>query len=294
MKILIYGQNLKSSEDFVYLDLLVQLLIESNVAFVFYEPLLREVIKTNNTYTIYNSINTYDEIINQKIDIAITMGGDGTILQSITLLKDCNVPILGINLGRLGFLASVEKSIIAHAIEQLLAHKYRVVSRSVLKLSCNKPIFGDAPIALNDFTLNKRDTSSMITIHIYIDDNLLNSYWADGIIISTPTGSTGYSLSCGGPIVFPDSKNFIITPVAPHNLNLRPVVIPDSHILSIRVEGRTDSFMCTLDSRYETVTSEHHIEISKGDFDVNFIELEDQSFIKTINAKLMWGLDQRN
>ena len=222
------------------------------------------------------------------------MGGDGTILHAITLVKDSGIPILGINLGRLGFLASVEKKIIKKALNQLFKKEYTIASRSLLGLTCNLPIFEDFPFALNDFTLNKRDTSSMITIHTYIDGVLLNSYWADGIIISTPTGSTGYSLSCGGPIIFPDSTTLVITPVAPHNLNVRPIVIPDFHTISLRVEGRTDSFMSTLDSRYETITSEHRIEITKGHFRINFIQLKGQTFMKTIGEKLMWGLDKRN
>ena len=241
-----------------------------------------------------SELSTYEVIKNEHPDFVLTMGGDGTILHAVTMVRDTGIPILGINLGRLGFLASVEKKIIRRAIQYLFKKEYTIVSRSLLGLSSNIPVFEDFPFALNDFTLNKRDTSSMITIHMFIDNVLLNSYWADGIIISTPTGSTGYSLSCGGPIIFPDSKTLIITPVAPHNLNVRPIVIPDFHKISLKVEGRTDSFMSTLDSRYETITKDHRIEITKGHFRINFVQLKGHSFMKTISEKLLWGIDKRN
>ena len=160
---------------------------------------------------------------------------------------------------------------------------YTIDARSVLYVQSNMDMFNDFPYGLNDFTVSKRDTSSMITLHTYIDDVLLNSYWADGLIVSTPTGSTGYSLSCGGPIIFPDAANFIITPIAPHNLNVRPIVISNEKTISIRVEGRTQNFMCTLDSRYQTITDEHHITINKADFDFKFILLEGKSFINKLN-----------
>ncbi len=294
MKLLIYGHKINDKDELTYVESLIKCAQDGGAELLFYRPYLKELQKYNFDTTGLSSVDTYRELKDIKVDAAITLGGDGTILKIITLIKDTNIPILGINLGRLGFLASVEKTIIKSAIEMLINKEYTVVTRSLLALKCNMPLFELFPFALNDFTLNKRDTSSMITIHTYIDDVLLNSYWADGIIISTPTGSTGYSLSCGGPIVFPDSQNFVITPVAPHNLNVRPIVISDSHKISLEVEGRTDSFMCTLDSRYETITSTHDIEIRKGSFGINFIQLQDQSFMKTISEKLLWGLDKRN
>jgi NAD+ kinase len=230
----------------------------------------------------------------KKIDYFITLGGDGTILRAITHVRDSGVPILGINLGRLGFLASIEKMKIDQAVEAMINGVYRLSARNLLSLSSNYPIFADTPFALNDFTLLKRDTSSMITVHAYVNGAYLNTYWADGIIVSTPTGSTGYSLSCGGPIVFPNSGNFVITPVAPHNLNVRPIVISDDSVITFEIEGRTENFLCTLDSRFETVTSQHRIAIAKAGFQVNLVTLEKGTFQHTIREKLSWGIDSRN
>jgi len=294
MKWLIYGQSIKDAAEFEYVNALLSTAIEYEVELLVFRPYLDELKKYNQEVIHLATVESNSDLITHRPDIMITLGGDGTILQAITLLKDSGIPVLGINLGRLGFLASVEKKIIKKAVKQLVHNEYSIVSRSLLALTCNLPLFDQFPYALNDFTLNKRDTSSMITIHTYVDHVLLNSYWADGIIVSTPTGSTGYSLSCGGPIIFPDSQNIVITPVAPHNLNVRPIVIPDSLCISLKVEGRTDSFMCTLDSRYETITSTHHIEIRKGNFYISFIQLKGQTFMKTISEKLLWGLDKRN
>lgn len=294
MKVIVYGYKIKDDGEFAFIHSLFEAMSEYNIKAYLLRSFQKELIKHDEQYKIYESYESHKEICELKPDAVITLGGDGTILRVITLIKHLPIPILGINLGRLGFLASVEKKIIRKAIGQLAKKDFTVESRSIIGLKCNLPLFSDFPFALNDFTLNKRDTSSMITIHTYVDGRLLNSYWADGIIISTPTGSTGYSLSCGGPIIFPDAQNVVLTPVAPHNLNVRPIVIPDHKIITLKVEGRTDSFMCTLDSRYETITSNHEIEITKGDFAIQFIQLKGQNFMKTLSEKLLWGLDKRN
>jgi len=294
VKLFLYGHKLRDQNDLSYIKLLCETVEGIGGTIYIYGPFLTEILLWDSAYKLYPTLNNYDALKNENPTAVLTLGGDGTILHVITLVQDSGIPILGINLGRLGFLASVEKTIIKKAITKLQKNDYSIVSRSLLSIQCNIPVFEEFPFALNDFTLNKRDTSSMITIHTFIDGVLLNSYWADGLIISTPTGSTGYSLSCGGPIVFPDSKAIVITPVAPHNLNVRPIVIPDSHKITVRVEARTESFMCTLDSRYETVTQDHHIEICKGDFNINFVQLKGHTFMKTISEKLMWGLDKRN
>lgn len=294
MKVIIYGYKLKDDIEFAYTQILFDAFKDYGIKPYILRSFQRELMKLSPFFAIYDNYESYKEIKDLSPDAVITLGGDGTILRVITLIKDLPIPILGINLGRLGFLASVEKKIIKKAIQQLSKSEYSIVSRSIIGLRCNLPLFTEFPYALNDFTLNKRDTSSMITIHIYVDGRLLNSYWADGIIISTPTGSTGYSLSCGGPIIFPEAQNIVLTPVAPHNLNVRPIVIPDHKIITLKVEGRTDSFMCTLDSRYETITSSHEIEITKGNFAIQFIELKGQHFMKTLSEKLLWGLDKRN
>lgn len=294
MKILIYGQHIKDEIEFSYVKQLFEIATSHNIEIFIYRPFAKACYKFDKSLNTLPIVESNRDLVEKKPDMVITLGGDGTILQAITLIKNSGIPILGINLGRLGFLASVEKKIIKKALSQIIKKEYSISSRSLLGIECNLPLFQNFPFALNDFTLNKRDTSSMITIHTYVDDVLLNSYWADGIIVSTPTGSTGYSLSCGGPILFPDSQNFVITPVAPHNLNVRPIVIPDNKKITLKVEGRTDSFMCTLDSRYETVTSEHRVVIKKGEFSFNFVQLKGQSFMNTISEKLLWGLDKRN
>ncbi|MEL6636200.1 MAG: NAD kinase [Bacteroidota bacterium] len=230
----------------------------------------------------------------RRIDFVITLGGDGTILSAVTEVRDSKVPILGINLGRLGFLASIERGFIREAIRLLKRGMYSYDDRSLLYLESNRQLFGDLRFALNDITLLKRDTSSMIVVRVYINGDYLSSYWADGIIVATPTGSTGYSLSCGGPIIFPNSGNFIITPVAPHNLNVRPIVISDNSVISFTVEGRSDNFLCTLDSRFEPITAEDQLAVRKADFKVRLIQLRDRSFLRTIRDKLTWGIDQRN
>src|SRR5690606_2152379 len=198
-----------------------------------------------------------------------SLGGDGTLLDTLSLVRNSNVPILGINTGRLGFLASTGKEDIEAAVNALRNKTYKEDKRTLIHVDSNKPIFEGANFALNEFSIHKKDTSSMITIHTYINGELLNSYWADGLIIATPTGSTGYSLSCGGPIIFPSSENFVITPIAPHNLNVRPIVVSDQSILSFEIEGRSDSFLCTLDSRYEAVDQTYQLAVRKETFSVS-------------------------
>lgn len=229
-----------------------------------------------------------------KIDVVITLGGDGTMLGAVALVRDSGVPMLGINLGRLGFLAAIAKNDIAEAIEKLRFGQYSIEERVTLYLESHPQIFGDVPFALNDCTILKRDTSSMITLHTFINGDYLNSYWADGIIIATPTGSTGYSLSCGGPIIFPRSGNFVITPVAPHNLNVRPIVLSDESIISFEIEGRGDNFICTLDSRFELITAHHQLAVRKNHSPIRLVQLQDVTFLSTIREKLAWGADARN
>ncbi|MFZ5553203.1 MAG: NAD kinase [Bacteroidota bacterium] len=229
-----------------------------------------------------------------KADVLISIGGDGSMLDTITLIRNSGIPLLGINTGRLGFLSNVSKNEIVQAIESLYQKKYTIEERVLLKVETEKKMFGTANFGLNELTLHRKDSGSMMTIHAYIDDNYLNSYWADGLIVSTPTGSTAYSLSCGGPIVVPGSGNFIITPIAPHNLNVRPVVVPDSSVIRLKVEGRSKSYFVSLDSRSETIEAESELVITKTDFKVKLIRLENQDFFTTIRNKLTWGIDKRN
>ncbi|MDG1146397.1 MAG: NAD kinase, partial [Flavobacteriales bacterium] len=218
----------------------------------------------------------------------------GTILDATTLIRDSGIPIIGVNTGRLGFLADIAKDQIPKTIKQLVNKRYSIDQRTLLKLETEKPIFGELNFALNEVTISRKDTTSMITITTYLNDKFLNSYWADGLIISTPTGSTGYSLSCGGPIVMPGSNNFIITPIAPHNLNVRPLVISDEYELKVKVEGRANQFLIALDSRIETIDSSVELTIKKECFKINMIETDTQDFASTLRNKLLWGLDKRN
>jgi NAD+ kinase len=230
----------------------------------------------------------------KKLNAFLSIGGDGTLLESVTHIGKDEVPILGINTGRLGFLATISKDDIDDSLAKLFKKAYSLDQRSVLRLESTPELFGKLNFALNDFTLVKKDSSSMITVHTYIDGELLNSYWADGIIVSTPTGSTGYALSCGGPLVFPGSGNFVITPVSPHNLTVRPIVVADSSEISFKVEGRSKRFLVTLDSRIATVDDSIKLKIVKEAFKVNLILLEGHHYFKTLREKLNWGLDIRN
>lgn len=294
MNILLFGKGFKD-ENTEYLES-VKLALEKHGASLFINGSYKKLLSEHqvNLCNDLNTINTTEELKSAKIDFVITLGGDGTILSAIILIKDSKTPILGINLGRLGFLAIIEKGKIERAIEKLFSNQYSIGKRVMLQLNGADELFGDESFALNDFTLHKRDTSAMIKVHTFIDGLFLNSYWADGLIVSTPTGSTGYSLSCGGPIVFPYSGNFIITPVAPHDMNARPVVLSDKVELSFVIEGRGENFLCTLDSRFEVITSDHKLTVKKSPFEANLVQLEGVSFQKTIHSKLLWGKDSRN
>lgn len=230
----------------------------------------------------------------KQYDFFLSIGGDGTLLESVSHIGKAEVPVLGVNTGRLGFLATISKDTVEEALRHVLAGAYTLDKRTTIKLEADRDIFGKLSFALNDFTLVKKDSSSMITIHTYIDGEFLNTYWADGIIVATPTGSTGYSLSCGGPLIFPRSENFVITPVSPHTLTVRPIVVGDHSEIAFHVEGRTKKFLVSLDSRFATVDHTVKLKVLKGDFSVNLIQLEGQHYFKTLRQKLNWGLDIRN
>jgi NAD+ kinase len=229
-----------------------------------------------------------------QTDMLISLGGDGTMLDTVSFIGDSNIPLIGINLGRLGFLAAISENEAADAIESLVRGSYTIEKRSLLHLESSMPIFKDAPFALNEFTIHRKDSSSMIKIHTYLNGEFLNTYWADGLIVATPTGSTGYSLSCGGPVVFPQTSSFVITPVAPHNLSTRPIVVPDDNVISFELEGRTDHFLCTLDSRTETIPTSIQLAVKKENFTISLIRPDEHNFLKTIRQKLYWGIDRRN
>ena len=229
-----------------------------------------------------------------EVDTIFSIGGDGTLLETVTHVGRTGTPILGINTGKLGFLATVSKENIDSAIGKLFTKDYKLDPRILLSLSSGEKLFGKRNFALNDFTILKKDTSSMIVVHLYINGEFLNSYWADGLIVSTPTGSTGYSLSCGGPIVLAHSNNFVITPVSGHNLSVRPLVVSDDNELSFKIEGRKRKVLVSLDSRYETVDMKSSLTIKKADFKISLIKIPGIQFFDTLRQKLNWGYDVRN
>ena len=291
MKIAIYsrgGETVRHEDLMLLLDELEKHKISCYIQYYFFEQ-VRHLFPPNQ-YPIFIDGGDLDD----SFECIISMGGDGTLLDTLTLIRDSNIPVLGINFGRLGFLATIGKHELAHTVNALANHTYVIDKRSLIHLDASVPLFGKTPYALNEFAIHKRDTSSMIKIHTYLNGEFLNTYWADGIIVSTPTGSTGYSLSCNGPILFPDSASFIITPVAPHNLNVRPIVIPDDSIVSFEIEGRTDQFICALDSRREIVNKDIQLAVKKEAFTVSLIRLSENSFLQTLRGKLSWGLDKRN
>lgn len=289
MKALIYGQRWKKKDE-PYIHTLISKLDKEGVTYAIGGSMVDEM-PSELTAPIIRDKAAMEAF---GPEVVITMGGDGTILSAVTMIKELEIPILGMNLGRLGFLASIEQQRIEEAIDLYLAGKYTLSERAMLELDATPNTFGKENHALNDFTIMKRDNNSMIVLHTYVDGVFLNSYWADGLIVSTPTGSTGYNLSCGGPIMFPTSDNFILTPVAPHNLNVRPVVLPSKHELSFKIEGRSENYLCTLDSRSTTVTADVELRIRKNKFITKLIQLDGENFMKTIRHKLNWGLDKRN
>ncbi|WP_215224284.1 NAD kinase [Echinicola shivajiensis] len=230
----------------------------------------------------------------EEMDFVISVGGDGTLLDTVSMVGDYEIPILGINTGRMGFLATIAKEDVEKAVEVLYDGQFTIQDRALINLKADKTLFNGVPFALNEFTIHKRDTSSMITVHTYIDGEYLNSYWADGLIIATPTGSTGYSLSCGGPLISPLAKNFVITPVSPHNLNVRPMIVSDESEITFTIEGRSEKFLISLDSRSTAVDASVKLTVKKEKFVAKLVKFHDYSFFDTLRKKLNWGFDMRN
>ena len=292
MRIAIYSRGIENNQ-LQDIELLLTELEKHGVEPVFFQDFFNQFYSAVNIESKYSTFNSSADM-DLSIDCLISLGGDGTLLDTVTLVKDTGIPVLGINYGRLGFLANIGKEELQSAVEALVDRKYVLDKRTLLHLDADVPLFGDTPYALNEFSLHKKDSSPMIKIHTYLNGEFLNTYWADGIIVATPTGSTGYSLSCNGPVVFPDSASFVITPVAPHNLNIRPIVVPDNTIVSFEVEGRTDGVLITLDSRRELVPKEIQLAVKRESFGINLIRLNENNFLQTLRNKLSWGLDKRN
>lgn len=293
MKVAIYSRVLESTQQ-KDVQLFFDELDKEHIIPVVFEPFLSEIKAYINVPASTESFSGHADLNPDIIDFVISLGGDGTLLDTVTLVRDRNIPVVGINFGRLGFLASIGRDEMVAAVKALARRSYIIDRRTLIHLDSNIPLFNDVPYALNEFAIHKRDTASMIKIHTYLNGELLNTYWADGLILATPTGSTGYSLSCAGPVVFPDACSLVLTPIAPHNLNVRPIVIPDNTIISFEVESRSDDIICALDSRREIVDKNVLLAVRKENFTLNLVRLNENNFLQTLRNKLSWGLDKRN
>jgi len=294
MKVAIYGQYYQNSTEPIIRDIFV-FFNENQVEMIIEEAFLKLLYEKQIVKKEYKTFQSHAEL-DDSFDIMISIGGDGTILRAATLVRDSGIPILGINAGRLGFLAMVQKDEIAEFLQLIIEKKYTISERNLISLSGtpNIPEIADINFAMNEISVSRKDTTSMITIETYLNDEFLNSYWADGLIISTPTGSTGYSLSCGGPILTPNVSSLVITPIAPHNLNARPLVIPDDTIIRLKVTGREEQYLVSLDSRIASVKNESELTIRKTPFKIKMVEIHEETFLKTLRNKLLWGEDKRN
>jgi NAD+ kinase len=292
MKVAIYSRVI-DDDQYNKVQQLLDELAKENIQPVIYKPFY-EMIQSRVRFSDKTTVFSGSGDLTDAIDFLISLGGDGTLLDTVTLVRDKNIPVLGINFGRLGFLASIGSKELHIAVQSLVKRTILIDKRSLIHLDASKPLFGDVPYGLNEFAIHKTDTSPMIKIHTYLNGEFLNTYWADGVIVATPTGSTGYSLSCNGPVVFPESSSFVITPVAPHNLNVRPIIVPDDNIISFEIEGRTDHFICALDSRKELVDKKVQLAVRNESFTLSLVRLNENNFLQTLRNKLSWGLDTRN
>lgn len=292
MRIALYGKS-ADSEGIAYLKPLFERFSHHQISYMIYKPFY-EVLRSHIDLDDNPVLFTSKDVLKDKTDFLFSIGGDGTLLDTLTLVRDSGIPVMGINLGRMGFLSSISKKDIIPAIDAIVNREYVLDSRELLSLETSGNLFGELNFALNELTINKKDTSSMILIHVYVDEKFLHAYWADGLIIATPTGSTAYSLSCSGPIIAPDAANFVITPIATHNLTVRPVVIPDKSVIRIKVEGREKEYLVSLDSRSVVIHPETELLVRKANFRINLLQMKDQYFFRTIREKLSWGQDIRN
>ncbi len=290
MRIAIFGRTFNKS-CIPYIQQIFDILKEKEVTYFVIDPLYQFLSKNDVVMdtTVFEGKADLPEI-----DFAFSIGGDGTLLETVTYIESRQTPILAINAGRLGFMATVQIEKISSSLEKFFNKEYTVSERILVQMNTEDKLFGEDNFALNEFAILKRDSSSMIVIQAYINGEFLNTYWADGLIVSTPTGSTGYSLSCGGPLVMPTTNNFIIAPINPHNLNVRPLIVPDDCTLSFKIEGRSKSFLVSLDYRSKKIGANKEIIVSKADFKTKLIEIEESNYFNVLRNKLNWGLDARN
>lgn len=294
LKIGVYGQYYHENSE-VYTKQIFDILHQNKVQVYIEENFLRLTEKHKNMQDYLSGLPTFSKL-DESFDLFFSIGGDGTTLRAVTFVRDLDIPIVAINTGRLGFMATLQKEKIQSGLERILKGDYVISKRSLLSVKTDIAVdsIEELNIALNEVTVNRKDTTSMIKVYTEIDGYHITSYWADGLIVSTPTGSTGYSLSCGGPVIDPMTESFVITPIAPHNLNARPLVIPDSSTVTLRVSTRSESFLTSLDSRTAALPNEATIEIKKANFTISLVQLTENSFFNTLRKKLLWGEDKRN
>lgn len=292
MKIAIFGQNYIKDRTQEAVEKLLNFLLKRNVTVVFETEFLKtQHPSIKNNFKISSFVH-----LDPSYDLLVSVGGDGTILRAITSVRDFGIPIVGINTGRLGFLATIQTDEIENAMTSILQGNYKISERSLLTVTTDptNDTISHTSFALNEIAISRKNTTSMITVKTHLDNEYLTSYWADGLILATPTGSTGYSLSCGGPVITPDAKNFVLTPIAPHNLSARPLVIPDSTTVTLKVDGREDQFLLSLDSRIATLDNSTTVTVKKASFVIKMVELLNETFLATLRKKLLWGEDRRN
>jgi len=288
----IYSQKINSNNLEYYINLF-KIIKKNNWNPVVYSQLKKLLVKKKILDEKTDEFNNYKDL-QSGIDLSLSIGGDGTFIENVKFIRDSQVPILGINTGRLGFLSNTSKNNIAESIDLIIEKKYTLQKRSLIRVDTADNIFGEDNFAINEITLQKKDTSSMIRVHASLGEKYLNSYWADGVIVSTPSGSTAYNLSCGGPIITPGCQVHILTPIAPHNLNVRPIVVPDHMNIKLKIEGRNRSYLISLDGKSHSIKQDEEVIIQKADYMINVIKFDDNNFLDTIRNKMNWGEDKRN
>ncbi len=294
MRIGIYARVLKNKIAFECLQNIISYSAQNGIDVMLYNELNDSIRESKTMIDPQLEVFTTEEILQSKIDYLLCIGGDGTMLDSMNIVRESGIPVLGFNTGRLGYLATSNTEEVEKVIDELIKKSYSIDKRTLLKLEADQELFGGFAYALNDFVIHKKDSTSMITVHSYLNGEFMNSYWADGLIVATPTGSSAYSLSCGGPILIPKSASFAITPIAPHNLSVRPVVIPDDTVLSFEIEGRVKSYLISLDSRSCSIKKGTQIAVRKADFTFNLIRPSNKNYLHALRNKMMWGMDVRN
>lgn len=294
MKIGIYGQFYHKNSE-THIQAILNALQSKGVEIVVEKNFLALMRENQSFHTDLSKLASFTKL-DTSYDLFFSIGGDGTILKSITFVRDLDIPIVGVNTGRLGFLATIQKQDVTSSITEILEGNYYISERSLLSIETSPSNNEITPLnfALNEVAVNRKNTTSMIKVETTINSEHLTSYWSDGLIVSTPTGSTGYSLSCGGPVIEPSNESIILTPIAPHNLNVRPLVVPDNSVVTLKVSGREDTHLLSLDSRIVTLENETLITIKKAPFTIKFVQPIEESFIKTLRKKLLWGEDKRN